>query len=85
MTLEQYNHEKLDALSLRLVDLASIFRRMSVDCRENDLDGFALHDKKALEWLIKLDDWARECEGRLQTQLVKQKAQMRAAGGRPKR
>lgn len=85
MTLEQYNTDKLDELALRLLDLGAIIRRISVECRENSLDGFALHDKKALEWLNKLDDWARECDGRLQTQLVKQKAAIRAAGGRVKR
>jgi hypothetical protein len=80
MTLELYSLDRLDDLSLRLLDLAIVFRRMSNDCRANDMDHFVIHDKKAQEWLNKLDDWSRDCDGKLQTEILKRRATARASG-----
>jgi hypothetical protein len=79
MTLEPYDSQKLDEFSLRVLDVACALREMAQNCRENALDKLPLHDKKALEWIAKLETWAREGSARLQTTMIKQRAVQRAA------
>jgi hypothetical protein len=83
MTLVPYSEAQLDQLALRLLDLAVTMRRMANACRDNTPPGFTLHDKKALEWLDRLDDWAHDSEMRLDTALLKQRAEQRAAKAPP--
>ncbi|MGD9648382.1 MAG: hypothetical protein AB7U73_21910 [Pirellulales bacterium] len=66
MTLEPYNQQRIDALSLRVFDIATTLRNMARMARDNDLEHFDLHDKKALEWLVKLEDWAHKSQGALE-------------------
>ena len=77
MTLEPYDPEKLDALSLRVLDIACLLRQMAATSRETAVSSIALHDKKPLEWLSKLEDWARDGSARLQTAVIKQRAVQR--------
>ena len=47
-----------------------------------------MHDKKALEWLTQLEEWAQRGAGELEVEIVRQKAQRRAgeaASGSPVR
>ena len=64
MTLRQYDPDDIDQLSLRIFDLAATTRRMSSKCREHELESFEMHDKKAFEWLVKLEQWLARTEGR---------------------
>jgi hypothetical protein len=78
MTLEAYDPDRLDNLALRLLDLAVTVRKMGNSCRDAGLDRFELHDRKAQEWLTRLDDWARDSDARLQAALLKRRAAARA-------
>jgi hypothetical protein len=78
MTLETYSPERLDRLALRVLDVACSLRQMAADSRENVLDELPLHDKKALEWLTRLEDWARDGAARTQTAVLKRRALQRA-------
>ena len=66
MTLEPYDQRRIDNLSLRVFDIATTLRNMATLARENDLHQFVLHDKKALEWLAKLEDWSHKSRGALE-------------------
>ena len=88
MTLQTYSVERMDELSLRMLDLAAAMRQTAVLCRENDMEDFPLHDKKALEWLAQLEQWCHEGVGKVQAHVVSQKAVQRAlqsAAGAKKR
>ncbi len=63
MTLEPYDAQRIDALTLRALDVCVRLRKLSQVVREEDLAPIALHDRKALEWLEKLEDWLLRCEG----------------------
>lgn len=78
MTLQPYDAQRLDDIALLLLDLAGSVRQMSRLCREHDLSTVQIHDKKAQEWIAKLDDWARDADARLQTSLIRKKAVERA-------
>jgi hypothetical protein len=60
MTLIPFTPDRLDALALRLLDLSATFRDMANQCRDEKLAQFKLHDKKAGEWLAKLERWTDE-------------------------
>ena len=87
MTLERYDAPRLDDFALRFLDLAGTVRRMGVACREYDLGPLNLHDKKAQEWLTRLEDWAQEANAQVETNIIKKKAMVRALrsseGARP--
>ena len=57
MTLEPYDPDRLDSLSLRVLDLCARLRNLARQSREEQLPPIDLHDRKALEWLEKLEDW----------------------------
>ncbi|MEN6406275.1 MAG: hypothetical protein ABFC77_07380 [Thermoguttaceae bacterium] len=77
MTLQTYNPEQLDRLALRMLDLASIVRHMASRSREHDIADFPLHDKKALEWCVNLEQWAQKTQGDLEVRILQQKAERR--------
>jgi len=62
MTLEPYDSQRLDAMTLRMLDLCTRVRRLALRCQEEQLPSIDLHDRKALEWLDKLEDWAYRAE-----------------------
>jgi hypothetical protein len=77
MTLQTYDPQKLDQLALRLLDLAAIVRQMASQSREYGIADLALHDKKALEWCVKLEHWARKTQADLEVRILQDKAEQR--------
>jgi hypothetical protein len=64
MTLEAYDPDRLDLLALRLLDVCGRVRVLAGRCRDEELSSVTLHDRKALEWIDKLEDWlARSAPG----------------------
>jgi hypothetical protein len=78
MTLKSYSPEMLDALALRLLDVAVILRHMSASGRDNQVADLTLHDKKALEWCDKLESWARRAEADMEIKIHANRAVRRA-------
>jgi hypothetical protein len=78
MTLEAYKPEGLDQLSLRLLDLCARLRTMARRGRQEQLTTLALHDRKALEWIDKLEDWLDRIEPEFEHALIKNRGQRRA-------
>lgn len=78
MTLEAYHPDQLDQLALRTLDLTSELRRMAVYCRKHGISSCPLHDKKALEWVARLEDWTHKTSARLELLGVRQRAVRRA-------
>jgi hypothetical protein len=78
MTLEVYDPQRLDNLALRLLDLAAALRKMSNLCRDENPEGFQLHDRKALEWLSRLDEWTIDTSLKLDRALIRTKARQKA-------
>jgi hypothetical protein len=74
MTLQPYDPQKLDHLALRLLDLAAILREMANRGREQGITDLALHDKKALESCLKLEQWARKIRADLDVRILQEKA-----------
>lgn len=68
MTLVPYDPDRLDALALRFFDLAAIVRKMANMSRDAGVAAPTLHDKKALEHLGKLEDWAHKSHVALEVQ-----------------
>jgi hypothetical protein len=58
MTREAYDSARLDSLALRLLDLAGQVRHLAQAARAQELPSVELHDRKALEWIEKLEQWA---------------------------
>jgi hypothetical protein len=79
MTLNPYDPAKLDSFALRLLDLAAMMRRMAERSREYGIDDFALHDKKALEWVAHLERWGRKAAADLEMRVIESRADQRAA------
>ena len=80
MTLIPFPPERLDALALRLLDLAATVRSMANKSRESELKGFELHGQKIDEWLAHLDDWTHDGAARIETALIRQRGAKRAQG-----
>jgi hypothetical protein len=59
VTLEAYDQQKLDQLSLRLLDLAVRLRRIGQIAEENGIEKIDLHDHKPREWITRLERWAQ--------------------------
>jgi hypothetical protein len=78
MTLQPYDPYKLDQMALRLLDLASIVRQMASRSREHGVADLALHDKKALEWCAKLEQWAHKTRADLEVRILQDRAERRA-------
>lgn len=79
MTLEPYSPERLDQLSLRFLDICLGLRQMARRSREEQLEAFALHDKKPLEWLARLDDWLGRAEAEFDLAVAKNRGARKAA------
>jgi hypothetical protein len=77
MTLQTYDPHQVDQLALRLLDLAAIVRLMANRSREHGITDFALHDKKALEWCAKMEQWARKTRADLEVRILQDKAERR--------
>ncbi|MBX9791690.1 MAG: hypothetical protein K2Y37_22435 [Pirellulales bacterium] len=79
MTLEAYNQQRIDELSLRVLEVATSLRNMARLVHENGLQRVAMHDKKALEWLAKLEDWALKSQAALELAAHRTRGARRAA------
>ena len=77
MTLQTYDPQKLDRFTLRLLDLAAIVRQMANRSREHGIADLALHEKKALEWCVKLEQWAHKTQADLEVRILQDKAEQR--------
>jgi len=77
MTLQTYDPQRLDQFALRLLDLAAIVRQMASQSREYGIADLAMHDKKALEWCVKLEHWARKTQADLEVRILQDKAEQR--------
>jgi hypothetical protein len=78
MTRKQYDSPMLDQVALRLLDLAATVRQMALRAREFPVEGFALHDKKACEWVANLERWARKSVAELEMRILEARAGHRA-------
>jgi hypothetical protein len=78
MTREAYDPHRLDALSLRLFDVAALVRRLSQEAQAAGIQQVELHDRKALEWIEKLERWAVGAEADLARQAKFRAAQNKA-------
>lgn len=77
MTLQTYDPHKLDQFALRVLDLAATVRQMANRSREYGIADLALHDKKALEWCVKMERWAHKTQADLEVRILQQKAEQR--------
>ncbi len=82
MTLQTYDPQQLDQLALRLLDLAAAVRGTACRSREHGITDLALHDKKALEWCAKLEQWAHRTNADLEVRILQERGQRRASIGR---
>src|SRR3990172_5406150 len=78
MTLEPYNPDQIDRITLRMLDLCCRLRQIAERSRQEQLPGFPLHDKKALEWLRKLEEWVHKAEADLNVAIFRSKGARRA-------
>ena len=77
MTLQTYDPRQVDQLALRLLDLAAIVRQVANQSREHGIADLAMHDKKALEWCTKLEQWAHKTRADLEVRILQDKAERR--------
>jgi hypothetical protein len=90
MTLIPYQSDQFDRLALRFLDLAAVFRQIAQRSREDGIEQVAVHDKKANEWLAKLEFWAEEARQRFELASMrnlgaKKAKELLAENGTPKR
>jgi hypothetical protein len=78
MTLQPYGPGKLDQFALHLLDLAAALREMAHSSREHGVTDLALHDKKALEWRARLDQWVHRAQADLEVKIRQARAKRRA-------
>ncbi len=78
MTLDPYTPDRLDELALRVLDVCSQLRGMARRARDEQLAQFALHDKKALEWLARLEEWRHKSGADFELTLVRNRGVQRA-------
>ena len=71
MTLQRYDSDRLDALSLRVLDICVHLRNAARIARDEQLPAVDLHDRKALEWIEKLELWAIEAEANANARVMK--------------
>ena len=80
MTLQTYTPQQLDQFALRLLDLAAIVRQVANQSREHGIADLPVHDKKALEWCVKLEQWAHKTRADLEVRILQEKAERRGRG-----
>ena len=73
MTLKPYNADELDQLALRILDVSCQLRQMSIAKRDTPGLELAVHEKKALEWLAHLEQWAADARARLEMATIRQR------------
>lgn len=73
MTLKPYSADELDQLALRILDVCCQLRQMSVVKRDTPELQLAMHEKKALEWLTHLEQWAADARARLEMAMIRQR------------
>jgi hypothetical protein len=78
MTRQPYTPDRLDQLALRVLDVCGRLRSMALRVRGESVDEFLLHDKKALEWLAHLEEWAQKSEADVELVLLRQRGTRRA-------
>lgn len=78
MTLERYTPAQLDHLALRLLDTAAAVRQLSARARVEGLEQVELHDKKALEFIARLEDWIHRAEANVQLAIRRTQGARRA-------
>ncbi|HEX4144600.1 MAG TPA: hypothetical protein VHY91_13930 [Pirellulales bacterium] len=78
MTRQAYTPDRLDQLALRVLDVSSRLRSMALRVRGEAIDEFLLHDKKALEWLAHLEEWAQKSDADIELALLRQRGTRRA-------
>lgn len=59
MTKSRYDGDRFEKLALRLFELAGTMKALAQTTREEQLTQLELHDRKAQEWLGKLESWAK--------------------------
>ena len=79
MTLEPYSPQQLDDLALRAFDLTSMLRKMAITMRSEEVASFVVHDRKALEWIAKLEEWCQKTEAGLEAAVRRNRGARRAA------
>lgn len=79
MTLEPYTPQHLDELALRALDLTSSLRKMAISMRSEEVPSFVVHDRKALEWIAKLEEWCQKTEAGLEVAVRRNRGARRAA------
>lgn len=79
MTLEPYTPERLDELALRVFDLSGLLRKMSITMRTEAVASLVVHDRKALEWIAKLEAWSQKTEASLEVAARRARGARRAA------
>lgn len=84
MTLESYSPDELDQLALRALDVCGRLRRLAQSSRQEELAKITLHDKKALEWLSRLEEWVHKTEADLALQTLKNRGRKKAVAMRGK-
>jgi hypothetical protein len=77
MTLQTYDPQKLDQLALQLLDLAAVVREMAQQSREYGITDLVLHDKKALEWCVNLQQWSHKVQSELEVRILQTRAERR--------
>jgi hypothetical protein len=78
MTLVPYDPERIDGLSLRVLDLCARLRNLARQCRQEQLPPIDLHDRKALEWVDKLEDWLLRAEAEVERSAWKNRGERKA-------
>lgn len=80
MTREAYSPDHLDQLALRFLDIAAVLRKMSISTKENDVSSIDLNDRKAREYLDRLELWAHKSAADLDRKILAQRGAKRAKG-----
>jgi hypothetical protein len=78
MTLVPHSPATLDALALRLLDIAALVREMANSSRENQIESLQLHGNKAQEWMTRLEEWAHDGAARLERQVIRERGARRS-------
>jgi Xaa-Pro aminopeptidase len=78
MTRETYSPDRIDRLALRVFDCAADLRAIAEQMRSEQLDALVLHDKKALEYLARLEDWIHKGHAVFQVEARRARGQRRA-------
>lgn len=78
MTLQRYKPEEMDQFALRLLDLAAMMREMAGTIREHGIADLPMHDKKAQEWCVKLEQWLHKAQADLEAKIRQSRARRRA-------